>query len=67
MQGKITETANHTELLKMFLKHEQQIRRDDPALFWQLIDRLTSTQPTNGPGISGAFFSLFGFLTLPVS
>jgi len=33
------------ELLRYFLEHEMQIRRENPSLFWQIIAQLT-TSPT---------------------
>ena len=56
------------ELLKLFLKHEQQIRKENPSLFWQLVERLTNSQTLNpnSPGSdAGVFYilKLFNFKT----
>lgn len=45
----------HNELLNLFFKKEQELRRTDPALFWWLIDYLTETQ-NQGPGSTGLFY-----------
>jgi len=49
---------NDRELLELFLKHEQQIRKDNPDLFWQLIERLETshTLNPNSPGTKSGVF-----------
>lgn len=44
----------HEELLKLFFKKEQEIRHNNPELFWWLIDTLTETQK-EGPDNPGFF------------
>ena len=46
------------ELLKYFLEHEMTIRREDPSLFWRIIDRLTTSPTLNpSPGHKPGFFN----------
>ena len=47
------------ELLQLFFKYEMQLRKENPSLFWQLVDRLSnSTVLQISPGISAGVFYL---------
>lgn len=45
------------ELLRFFLNNEQKIRKENPPLFWQLVDRLTTNRELiESPGQSAGVF-----------